>query len=91
MQALRGTAVPVPKALLLCEDSSVIGTPFFIMEYIEGRVFDDPSLPQLQPHERRAAYASAVQALVKLHQVCMCKRLCKYKRAIECGCVCVCV
>lgn len=39
------TRVPVPKVFCLCTDSSVIGTPFYIMEYLEGRIFIDPKLP----------------------------------------------
>lgn len=39
------TLVPVPKVFCLCTDSSVIGTPFYIMEYLEGRIFMDPKLP----------------------------------------------
>lgn len=39
------TRVPVPKVFCLCTDSSVIGTPFYIMEYLEGSIFIDPNLP----------------------------------------------
>lgn len=39
------SVVPVPKVFSLCTDSSVIGTPFYIMEYLEGRIFVDPTLP----------------------------------------------
>lgn len=39
------TLVPVPKVFCLCTDSAVIGTPFYIMEYLEGRIFLDPKLP----------------------------------------------
>ena len=39
------TVVPVPKVFCLCTDSSVIGTPFYIMEFMEGRIFLDPMLP----------------------------------------------
>ena len=39
------TDVPVPKVFCLCTDSSVIGTPFYIMEFMEGRIFLDPMLP----------------------------------------------
>lgn len=39
------TNVPVPKVFCLCTDSTVIGTPFYIMEYLEGRIFLDPKLP----------------------------------------------
>ena len=41
------TQVPVPKVYCLCTDSSVIGTPFYIMEYLDGRIYIDPRLPVL--------------------------------------------
>jgi aminoglycoside phosphotransferase (APT) family kinase protein len=55
MRALASTDVPVPRAFLLCEDPEIVGTAFFVMEYLEGRIFWDPSLPEL-PREQRAAY-----------------------------------
>ncbi|CAM9700728.1 unnamed protein product [Chrysoparadoxa australica] len=69
LKALQGTAVPVPKVYVLCEDEEVVGTPFFIMEFVEGRVFSDPSLPDVMPSHRHRAYASAVQVLETLHRV----------------------
>jgi acyl-CoA dehydrogenase len=46
LQALgNNTNVPVPKVFCLCNDPTVIGTPFYIMEYLEGRIFIDPKLP----------------------------------------------
>jgi acyl-CoA dehydrogenase len=46
LQALgTNTNVPVPKVFCLCNDPTVIGTPFYIMEYLEGRIFIDPKLP----------------------------------------------
>eukprot|EP00899_Mesostigma_viride_P025654 jgi/Mesvir1/6273/Mv19978-RA.2 len=69
MSALQGTQVPVPRVLSLCEDESVIGTPFYIMEHVNGRIFSDPNLPGLTPHERRAVYAEMAGVLAKLHAV----------------------
>ncbi|MBU2963183.1 phosphotransferase family protein [Citreicella sp. C3M06] len=69
MHALRDTPVPVPKMLHLCTDASVIGTDFYVMEMVEGRVFHDPSLPGLTPPERRAFYDSFIKALASLHAV----------------------
>ena len=69
MHALRDTPVPVPKMLHLCTDPSVIGTEFYVMEMVEGRVFHDPSLPGLTPPERRAFYESFIKALAELHAV----------------------
>jgi aminoglycoside phosphotransferase (APT) family kinase protein len=70
MRALADTGVPVPRALALCEDASVIGTPFFVMRYVPGRIFWDPLLPELkEPAERRALYEELVRALSALHMV----------------------
>jgi aminoglycoside phosphotransferase (APT) family kinase protein len=69
MKALEKTDVPVPKMLLLCEDDAVIGTPFFIMEYVHGRVLADFTLPNKSPQERRAIYLDVVRVLAALHTV----------------------
>ncbi|OIT22631.1 PREDICTED: probable acyl-CoA dehydrogenase IBR3 [Nicotiana attenuata] len=61
------TVVPVPKVFCLCTDSSVIGTPFYMMEYLEGRIFIDPKLPDVQPERRRVIYRAVAQALAVLH------------------------
>jgi acyl-CoA dehydrogenase len=60
IHALERTDVPVPKAYGLCEDSSVIGTPFYIMEYLDGRIFEDASMPGVGPEERAAMYVDSV-------------------------------
>jgi aminoglycoside phosphotransferase (APT) family kinase protein len=57
IHALEKTDVPVPKAYVLCEDSSVVGTPFYIMEFLDGRIFEDFSIPNVAPAERTAMYA----------------------------------
>jgi aminoglycoside phosphotransferase (APT) family kinase protein len=69
MHALAGTGVPVPRMLGLCEDERVIGTSFYVMEFVDGRVFRDPQLPGLSPRERAAVYDSMNDALAKLHNV----------------------
>ncbi|XP_023768714.1 probable acyl-CoA dehydrogenase IBR3 isoform X1 [Lactuca sativa] len=61
------TLVPVPKVFCLCTDSSVIGTPFYIMEFLEGRIFLDPMLPGIAPNRRRALYHATAKALASLH------------------------
>lgn len=61
------TLVPVPKVFCLCTDSTVIGTPFYIMEYLEGRIFLDPKLPGLAPNRRRQIYSATAKALASLH------------------------
>ncbi|KAI4317550.1 hypothetical protein L6164_025413 [Bauhinia variegata] len=68
LQALGNhTQVPVPKAFCLCTDSSVIGTEFYIMEYLEGRILIDPKLPGMAPERRRAIYRETAKTLASLH------------------------
>ena len=69
MKALEETDVPVPEMLILCEDDAVIGTPFFVMEYVHGRVLEDFTLPNKSPQERRAIYLDVVRVLAALHSV----------------------
>ena len=69
MQALEQTDVPVPHMFWLCEDTSVIGTKFYVMEMIEGRLFNATLLPLLAPDERRAVYLDLARILASLHQV----------------------
>ncbi|KAJ5485520.1 hypothetical protein N7539_005508 [Penicillium diatomitis] len=69
IKALGSTNVPVPEALCLCEDSNVIGTPFYIMEFLDGRHFVDPTMPGVSPEERTALWKSAVETLAKFHSV----------------------
>lgn len=69
LSALWGTGVPVPRPLALEEDPAVLGTPFYVMERLEGRVFADAALPGLDPCERRACYLSAFETLAALHRV----------------------
>lgn len=45
--------MPVPRTICLCEDESVIGTAFYIMEFLDGRIFVDPAMPGVTPDERR--------------------------------------
>src|SRR5690606_31858437 len=52
MHALRDSAVPVPRMLAWCEDESLLGTQFFVMEFLQGRVLMDQSLPGMSPVER---------------------------------------
>jgi len=69
MDALKDSDVPVPKMYALCSDREVIGTEFFVMEHILGRVFDEVSLPSLPAEERSAIYKSMAITLAKLHSV----------------------
>lgn len=69
MSALRDTDVPVPKMLHLCEDESVIGAVFFVMEFIDGRHYWDPSLPGLDAAGRAGIYDEMNRVLAALHTV----------------------
>ena len=69
LSALAGTGVPVPRAILYHADPTTVGTPFYLMERLEGRVFDDASLPGLPPGARRAFYRAMAEALARLHGV----------------------
>ncbi|QGP80538.1 phosphotransferase family protein [Sphingobium sp. CAP-1] len=67
--ALRDSAVPVARPLALCEDASVVGTPFFIMDYAKGRNFWDARLPDLSPADRAAVYDEMNRVLAALHAI----------------------
>ncbi|HLM40111.1 MAG TPA: phosphotransferase family protein [Microvirga sp.] len=69
MAALRNADVPVPTVVLFCADREVIGTLFYIMERLEGRVFHDAALPGVASGERRIMYQSLAQALASLHNL----------------------
>ena len=69
MDALSDTDVPVCSMLLLCEDSSIIGTPFIVMEHVEGRVFHDPTLPGVDSRDRTAIYEHMMRVLAAMHRV----------------------
>ncbi|MDA8251373.1 MAG: phosphotransferase [Rhodospirillales bacterium] len=67
LQALFGTAVPVARPLALCTDPAVIGSMFYVMEHVDGRVFWDPGLPGLAPAERRAVFDGMGAAIAAMH------------------------
>ena len=69
LAALATTPVPVPRVYLLCEDPGVIGTSFFVMDYVAGRLQRDPTLPGWTPEARRAVYRAMVTTLATLHAV----------------------
>ncbi|MGH2372188.1 MAG: phosphotransferase family protein [bacterium] len=69
MAALQQTDVPVPRTYALCEDPAVIGTAFYIMDFIPGRIMRDPALPNLAPDERGALYRDMIDVLARLHHV----------------------
>ena len=67
LRALHGGAVPVPQPLCLCADESVIGSMFYLMSYVAGRNFWDPTLPGASAAGRAAIYAEMLRVLVSLH------------------------
>ncbi|MBL8386954.1 MAG: phosphotransferase [Hydrogenophaga sp.] len=69
IRALAATDVPVAKAHALCEDPSVIGSAFYVMDHVEGRIFWDPTLPGMTPAERGALFDELNRVLAALHQV----------------------
>ena len=69
LNALADSAVPVPRALHYCDDSGVAGTPFYLMEYVEGRVLWNPALPGLTPPERAAIYTEMNRVIAAIHSV----------------------
>lgn len=69
MKALAATDVPVPRMIALCEDENVIGTAFYVMAYLEGRIFRDPQMPGSSREERAAVYDSMNDVLARLHKV----------------------
>ncbi|WP_324739979.1 phosphotransferase family protein [Tsuneonella sp. CC-YZS046] len=68
LQALSGSAVPVPAPVLYCEDESIVGTPFYVMERLEGVVSHDYALPQLAPEVKRKAFAGMAGTLGAIHR-----------------------
>src|SRR5450755_434360 len=69
MHALADTAVPVPRMHVLCEDESVIGRAFYVMEFVAGRVLWDQSLPSLDRSGRAAIYDEMNRVIAALHSV----------------------
>ncbi|CAM8626806.1 COG3173 Predicted aminoglycoside phosphotransferase [Comamonadaceae bacterium] len=69
MQGLRGSEVPVPEMICLCEDESIIGRAFYVMEFMQGRVMWDQSLPGMTPSERSDIYDEMNRVISALHTV----------------------
>lgn len=69
MHALRDSGVPMIPTRHLCEDPSVIGTNFYLMDFAQGRIFRDPALPGLTPDQRTAIYAAMAKVMAQLHAV----------------------
>lgn len=69
MDALRDTAVPVPRMIALCEDPSVIGTEFYVMEHVEGRIVPDSAMGPIRREDRVATQNSLIDTIAALHSV----------------------
>ncbi|GAB2491400.1 phosphotransferase [Comamonas humi] len=69
MKALADTGVPVPRMLDYCEDATLLGTPFYVMEFLQGRVFMDQGLPGMNNAERLAIYREMNRVIAALHAV----------------------
>lgn len=69
MSALQDTDVPVPRVLLYCDDSEVLGTPFYVMSFVNGRVLEDVMLAEESAENRKLIYHSLSEVLAKLHRV----------------------
>ena len=69
LKALHDSGVPVAHTPHLCTDDTVIGSMFYVMSYIDGRVFWDPSLPELRPEQRTALYEVLLRTLAAIHAV----------------------
>ena len=69
MRALADTAVPVPRVDALCEDDAVIGSAFYVMEFLDGRIFWEQHLPEVAPAERGMMFDSMNAVIAALHSV----------------------
>src|SRR5262245_42373225 len=67
ISALHGQNFPVPEPVIYCADAEVTGTPFFVMAYVEGRIFWEPHLPGARTAERAAIYDAANATIARLH------------------------
>ncbi|HWU64951.1 MAG TPA: phosphotransferase family protein [Ensifer sp.] len=69
ISALKDSDVPVATPRFLCDDASIVGAMFYVMDYVEGRSFWEPVLPELAPHERTAIYAEMNRVIGALHAI----------------------
>ncbi len=69
MKALWNTDVPVPEMLCLCDDTAVIGTKFYVMAMVEGRIYSEILLPDVSPADRREMYLDMMRVLARVHAV----------------------
>jgi aminoglycoside phosphotransferase (APT) family kinase protein len=69
LTALAATDIPVPRTWAYCEDPTVIGTPFYVMDCVRGRIFANPRLPGMPPGERSTLYDAMNTVLARLHRL----------------------
>ena len=69
LNALDATGIPVPQAYHYHEDAGLLGTPFYLMEWLDGRVFTAYAMPGLSPAERTALYRSMCEMMAKIHRL----------------------
>lgn len=69
LRGLADTEVPVPRVHAYCEDSTLLGAPFYVMEFVEGRIFHDQTLPGLSAQERASVFDGMNSTIAKLHRV----------------------
>jgi len=69
MAALRDSDVPVPRVYLYSDDASIVGSPFYVMEFLQGRVMFDQSLPGMSPQQRADTYREMNRVIAALHRV----------------------
>jgi aminoglycoside phosphotransferase (APT) family kinase protein len=69
ISALWHTDVPVAKPYVLCQDASIIGTAFYLMDFVEGRVLHQLALPHMTPAQRRDIYEAMIDVMATLHRV----------------------
>jgi len=69
LKALEGTGFPAPRALALCEDDGVIGTAFYLMAHVDGRIFWNPAMPDLRREERAPVFDAMNDGLARLHGI----------------------
>lgn len=69
MHALAGTSVPVPTMYCLCEDKTILGTSFYVMDFVQGRVFTDVGMADSNKDERRGVYLNLARVLGELHSI----------------------
>jgi aminoglycoside phosphotransferase (APT) family kinase protein len=69
LKALAATDVPLPRAVIYSDDDGVVGTPFYVMDRLDGRIFADAALPDTPPAQREAMYLAMAETLAKIHDI----------------------